>query len=133
MADNIHHNTQTLDALNTFHGMGMIKTITPGIKCTPRIIPCEEVTVEDVAVAKIVSIIRKYHNHKPQTTPKLTFTFTRMLKGSILNMKNFQKLAKLIILGTLIYFGSNHICFTLQLQLGMVLWFIMGNILVNLQ
>ena len=53
MADNIDHNTQTLDALNTFHIMGMIKSITPGIKGTSRIIPCEEVTAEDVAVAKV--------------------------------------------------------------------------------
>ena len=53
MADNIDHNTQTLDALNTFYIMGMIKSITPGIKCTSRIIPCEEVTAEDVAVAKV--------------------------------------------------------------------------------
>ena len=52
MADNIDHNTQTLDGLNTFHDMGMIKAATPSIKCTSRIIPCVEVTAEDVAVAK---------------------------------------------------------------------------------
>ena len=39
MADNIDHNTQTPDGLNTFHGMGMIKAVTPGIICTSRIIP----------------------------------------------------------------------------------------------
>ena len=33
-ADNIDHNTQTLDGLKTFHGIGMIKAVTPGIKCT---------------------------------------------------------------------------------------------------
>ena len=38
VADNIDHNTQTLEGLNTFHGMGMIKIVTPGIKCTSRII-----------------------------------------------------------------------------------------------
>ena len=54
MADNIDHNTQTLDGLNTFHGMGMIKAVTPGIKCTSIIIPCVEVTAGDVAaVAKV--------------------------------------------------------------------------------
>ena len=47
MADNIDHNTQTLDGLNTFHGIGMIKAVTPGIKCTSRIIRCVEVTAED--------------------------------------------------------------------------------------
>ena len=54
IADNIDHNTQTLDGLNTFHGMGMIQTVTPGITCSSRIIPCVEVTAEDVAaVAKV--------------------------------------------------------------------------------
>ena len=54
VADNIDHNTQTLDGLNTFHGMGMISAVTPGIKCTSRRIPCVTVTAEDVAaVAKV--------------------------------------------------------------------------------
>ena len=53
MADNIDHNKHTLDGLNTFHGMGMVKAVTPGIKCTSRIIPCVEVTAEDFAVAKV--------------------------------------------------------------------------------
>ena len=54
MADNIDHNTQTLDGLNTFHGMGMISAVTPGIKCTSRRIPRVTVTAEDVAaVAKV--------------------------------------------------------------------------------
>ena len=62
--------THTLDGLNTFHGMGMIKAVTPGIKCTSRVILCVEVTAECV-----------------QQLPKLVFTFTRMLKGSISNIK----------------------------------------------
>ena len=55
MADNKDHSILTLDGLNTFHGMGMIKAVTwtPGIICTSRIIPCAEVTAEDVAVAKV--------------------------------------------------------------------------------
>ena len=53
MADNIDHNTQTHDGLNTFHGMGMIIAVTPGIKCTSSIIICVEVTAEAVAVAKV--------------------------------------------------------------------------------
>ena len=54
VADNIDHNTQTLDGLNTFHGMGMISAVTPGIKCTSRRIPRVTVTAEDVAaVAKV--------------------------------------------------------------------------------
>ena len=54
MADNIDHNNQTLDSLNTFHSIGMISAVTPGIKCTSRIFPLEAVTAEDVAaVAKV--------------------------------------------------------------------------------
>ena len=52
-ADRIDHNTQTLDGRNTFHVMGMIKAVTPGIKCTSKKIPCVEVTAEAVAVAKV--------------------------------------------------------------------------------
>ena len=54
MTDNTDHSIQTLDGINTFHGMGMIKAVTQtlGIKCTSRIIPCVEVTAVDVAVAK---------------------------------------------------------------------------------
>ena len=47
VADNIDHNTQTLDDLNTFHVMGMISAFTP--KCTSRIILRVTVTAEDVA------------------------------------------------------------------------------------
>ena len=53
MADNMNNNTHTLDGLDTFHGMRMIKAVTTGIKCTSRIIPCVEVTDEDVAVTKV--------------------------------------------------------------------------------
>ena len=49
----IDHNIQTVDGLNIFHCMGIIKAATPGIKCTLRIILCVEVTAEDVAVAKV--------------------------------------------------------------------------------
>ena len=54
MADNIDHNSQTLDSLSTFHSIVMISAVTPGIKCTSRIVPHKAVTAEDVAaVAKI--------------------------------------------------------------------------------
>ena len=94
--------------------MGMIKAVAPGIKCTSRMILCVEVTAEDVAVAKVG--IHFYKNVER------------------FNINYGKKLAKMIILGTLIHFGSYHVCFTLQLQSGIVLcyWFIMGNILVNL-
>ena len=39
VADNVDHNVRTLDGNDTFHGMGMIATVTPGTKptsCVPR-------------------------------------------------------------------------------------------------
>ena len=48
MADNIDHNTHTVDGVNTLMVWG-----SPGIKCASRKIPCVEVTIEDVAVAKV--------------------------------------------------------------------------------
>ena len=54
LADKTDHNTQSIDALNTLYGIGMISAVTLGIKCTPRIFPHEAVTAEDVAsVAKV--------------------------------------------------------------------------------
>ena len=53
MADNVDHNVNTIDGLNTFHGMGMITTITPARKLkisVPRI----TVNFEDIeAVGKV--------------------------------------------------------------------------------
>ena len=34
MADNVDHNLRTLDGNDTFHGMGLIVTVTPGTKQT---------------------------------------------------------------------------------------------------
>ena len=39
IADNVDHNVRTLDGNDTFHGMGMVATVTPGTKptsCVPR-------------------------------------------------------------------------------------------------
>jgi len=39
IGDNVDHNTCTLDAYNTFHGMGIIASVTKGVfadRCTPR-------------------------------------------------------------------------------------------------
>jgi len=46
VADNVDHNIKTLDGNDTFHGMGMIATITPGIKkstplCRAKVSPSE--------------------------------------------------------------------------------------------
>ena len=43
------HNTRTIDGLNTFHGMGMIATVTSRTEAR-RTVPGITVTQEDVAV-----------------------------------------------------------------------------------
>ncbi|KAK7096605.1 hypothetical protein V1264_005881 [Littorina saxatilis] len=49
MADNVDHNTGTIDGLNTFHGMGMmIASITPFIKNRSSIARKTEVRLEEV-------------------------------------------------------------------------------------
>ena len=50
VADNIDHNAQTLDSLNTFHSIGMISAVAPGNNCTSRIFPHEAM---DAAIAKV--------------------------------------------------------------------------------
>ena len=53
MADNVDHNLRTLNGFDTFHGMGIIGTITPAKKAT-RPIPRISVTSEDLlAVGRI--------------------------------------------------------------------------------
>lgn len=53
ICDNVDHNSVTLDGRNTFHGMGIMATITPGIK-TARAIPRRQVNLKDVkAVGQI--------------------------------------------------------------------------------
>ena len=56
IADNVDHNVCTLDGLNTFHGMGMLGTITPVKQC-PRKIPRVTVTNDDILAVNI--------NHMP--------------------------------------------------------------------
>ena len=54
-ADNVDHNACTLDGHNTFHGMGMIAMVTPGVnnsRCIPRV----KVSPEDIAAVGRVDI-----------------------------------------------------------------------------
>ena len=47
-ADNVDHNIRTLDGDNTFHGMGMIATVSPGVRSNNRI-PRMKVSLGDLA------------------------------------------------------------------------------------
>ena len=55
VADNVDHNICTIDGQNTFHGMGMIATITPATSCTATI-PRITVSAEDIAAVGHVDI-----------------------------------------------------------------------------
>ena len=48
IADNVDHNLRTLDGHNTFHGMGIITTSTPGSDVSV-IVPRKEVSLDEVA------------------------------------------------------------------------------------
>ena len=55
MADNVDHNIRTIDGLNTFHGMGIIATVTPSTQSTSKV-PRISVTMEDVAAVGRINI-----------------------------------------------------------------------------
>ena len=55
VGDNVDHNLATLDGSNTFHGMGMIAAITPGIK-NELAIPKEKVSSVDIITKSNIGI-----------------------------------------------------------------------------
>ena len=58
VAGNVDHNIKTLDGNNTFHGMGMIATVTPASKKSNQILRVK-VTPKDIAAIGRVPI--QYH------------------------------------------------------------------------
>ena len=60
-ADNVDHNIRTLDGHGTFHGMGMIATITPGTSSVRRV-PRAKTTSLDIAMVGRVQI--QYHKEE---------------------------------------------------------------------
>ena len=61
-ADNVDHNTRTLDGLNTFHGMGMMAMITPAISYK-KTIPKVKRSEDEIASTGHVKI--HHYNTKP--------------------------------------------------------------------
>ncbi len=57
-ADNVDHNSVTLDGKGTFHGMGLICTVTPGTK-SANVIARAKTSMSDVTKANCIPII--YH------------------------------------------------------------------------
>jgi len=72
VADNVDHNTRTLDGKDTFHGMGMIATVTPGtkrVRCVPRrkvrpgdISSCGKVQIQPPTVPRLGHLEIKYND-----------------------------------------------------------------------
>lgn len=56
MADNVDHDTRTIDGKGTFHGMGMIAAFTPGRRSNESIVR-SKATIEDVRAIGQVEIL----------------------------------------------------------------------------
>ena len=75
MADNVDHNSDTLDGHNTYHGMGIIAT-TPGTSRT-KPVPRLEVTSEDVKIKAPIDIV--YYQSKNKGFGDMTFEWVKKL------------------------------------------------------
>ena len=77
LVDNVDHNIRTLDGFNTFHRMGIIATVTPGIKHqTP--IQRESATAHDIALKAKIDI----HFFRPtQEVTSLFYDTQILVKG----------------------------------------------------
>lgn len=56
VADNIDHDTRTIDGKDTFHGMGMIATFTPGL-LSSKSIKRSKATIDDVRAIGSIDIL----------------------------------------------------------------------------
>ena len=66
MADNVDHNLGTVDGYNTFHGMGIIATITPGVDMA-RTIPRTNDYIQDLTSIGKVNISLYNQNKRVMT------------------------------------------------------------------
>ena len=67
VADNVDHNVRTLDGLDTFHGMGIIATVTPSSKISFQI-PKMNVTLDDIKAVGRIPIVY-YQSVVDETRP----------------------------------------------------------------
>ena len=96
-ADNVDHNLRTLDGRGTFRGMGMIATVSPGIKWN-RSFTRESVSSLDLAIVGRVPIL--YHRNERGS-------MTTEAYPKLVNLKAENSLENLDILWkTSILFGS---------------------------
>ena len=91
-ADNVDHNIRTLDGEGTFHGMGIVASITPATN-TSTVIPCKEVTSEEISKSGRVAI--RPYNGPCEDASKLLFKELQKLnvKDSTANLDLLWKLS----------------------------------------
>ena len=99
VADNVDHNIRTLDGNNTFHGMGMIAAVTPGVRSNNRI-PRIKVSFRDLASVGQIPI----QFHKIESTG-----MTAIMYEKLCTMKAQDPTANLDMLWKIsILFGSSR-------------------------
>ena len=64
VADNVDHNINTLDGLNTFHGMGMIRVCTPAAS-ESKVIRRIEVSSEEIIRLAQIKVVFSDPSQKP--------------------------------------------------------------------
>ncbi|KAJ8018289.1 hypothetical protein HOLleu_43798 [Holothuria leucospilota] len=79
VADNVDHNVRTLDGHGSFHGMGIIAGITPGIENETRV---ERVSVTGKVRISLGTINISYYTRKQCSLPDLTFKEILDVKGN---------------------------------------------------
>ena len=75
VADNVDHNIRTLDGNDTFHGMGMITTVTPGVRSNNRISRIK-VSLLDLAAIERVPI----QFHKEDSAGMMAIVYEKLYK-----------------------------------------------------
>jgi len=72
-ADNVDHNICTLDGSGTFHGMGIITMVTPGINVS-KPVPRVSISSEDIVD---IGRIKIYQWDSKQSISHLKYTYAR--------------------------------------------------------
>ena len=90
VADNVDHNTDTIDGNNTFHGMGIISCTTPGKIKSPKEIPRVELSTEELLSIGHINVLHY--------TPDQLNSFTSMKFEKLQELRKINTTWKLDIL-----------------------------------
>ncbi|CAC5414988.1 unnamed protein product [Mytilus coruscus] len=93
VADNVDHNTRTIDDLNTFHGMGIIAGLTPGTKRTQ---PIPRIAFSSNEIKALAKIEIKYY--KPQSDRMAEFSYAQLK-----NLNTLDKTFRLDLLSVIVW------------------------------